>query len=107
MKSKSKTKLTILTADKIVIPAYMQNPSTKIIDLNEVKSLNPNKINPLLVSYRNNKYYVIDGQNTLCALCRLYGDKVVIPTIVIQGLTYEQEALLYMHETTLSELGCI
>ena len=59
MKSKSKTKLTILAADKIVIPAYMQNPSTKIIDLNEVKSLNPNKINPLLVSYRNNKYYII------------------------------------------------
>lgn len=107
MKSKSKTKLAILAVDKIVIPAYMQNPPAKIIDLNEIKSLKPNKINPLLVSYRNNEYYVIDGQNTLYALRKLYGDKVVVPAIVIQGLTYEQEALLYANKTTLSELGCM
>ena len=105
MKNKSKVKITMLPADEIVVPMYMRNSIKNYLD--KVKSLDFNKIHPLIVNYRNDKYYLIDGQNRLLALRKLYGDKVNVPTIVIRGLTYEQEALLYMHETALSELGCI
>ena len=33
-----------------------------------VKEFNPNKIDPVHVSYRDGKYYVIDGQHTIIIL---------------------------------------
>ena len=33
-----------------------------------VKDFNPNKVDPVHVSYRDGKYYVIDGQHTVLIL---------------------------------------
>ena len=53
-------------------------------------------LEPLLVSFRDGKYYVIDGQHRLAAIRRMNDDKdAIIPCTVLTGLTYEDEADLF------------
>ena len=53
-------------------------------------------LTPLVVSYRDGRYYIVDGQHRACAL-RLKNDgkDTVALCQVYRGLTYEQEAELY------------
>ena len=53
-------------------------------------------LEPLLVSFRDGKYYVIDGQHRLAAIRRMNdGKDAIIPCTVLTGLTYEDEADLF------------
>ena len=52
-------------------------------------------LEPLVVSFRDGKYNLIDGQHRLTILRRMNNGKdVMVPCIIYDGLTYEQEAEL-------------
>lgn len=52
-------------------------------------------LEPLTVSYRNGRYYLLDGQHRAVALLRMNGGRdFMIPCKVYRGLTYEMEAEL-------------
>lgn len=62
------------------------------------KNYNPSEVRPVIVSFRDGKYYIIDGQHTSVALYEL-NDKdpnTLIYCDVRTGLTYEDEADLYV-----------
>lgn len=52
-------------------------------------------LEPVVVSFRNRRYYLVDGQHRVIVLRRLNGDRdLMVPCKVYQGLTYEMEAEL-------------
>lgn len=54
-------------------------------------------LTPLVVSFRDGKYYLIDGQHRLAAMRKMSGGKdAMVPCIIHTGLTYTQEAGLYV-----------
>lgn len=61
--------------------------------INEIKSgYDPNRLDPIKVSYRNGKYYIIDGQHRYVALSEMFGLTTIVNVTILYGLTYEQEA---------------
>ena len=53
-------------------------------------------LTPLVVSFRDGNFYVVDGQNRIAAMRKMADDKdVTVPCLIYTGLTYEQEAELY------------
>lgn len=64
-----------------------------------IEEFNPNDIDPVHVSYRDGKYYVIDGQHTILILEGINGNKPVdINCIVHKGMTYTDEAHYYVRQ---------
>lgn len=66
--------------------------------VNQIKrNFDPNQVNPLVVSFRDGKYYIVDGQHTALAIYELNGEDgaTLIMCDVREGLTYEQEAQLF------------
>lgn len=54
-------------------------------------------LTPLVVSLRDGKYYLIDGQHRLAAMRKMNGGKeVMLPCIIHTGLTYKKEAEMYV-----------
>lgn len=52
-------------------------------------------LEPLVVSFRNGRYYLVDGQHRIVVLRRMNGGKdFMVPCKVYRGLTYEMEAEL-------------
>lgn len=50
---------------------------------------------PLVVSFRNERYYLVDGQHRIVVLRRMNGGKdFMVPCKIYRGLTYEMEAEL-------------
>ena len=80
----------------LVIPMYKQSPIT-----NRIKYLAENFDIHLFtepkVSYRDGKYYIMDGVHTMLAM-KLRGIKE-IPCKVFSGMTFEDEASLFYGET--------
>lgn len=67
------------------------------INMNYVKEkiaeFDPNKVEPVHVSYRDGKYYVMDGQHTILILEGVNGNKPIdINCIVHKGMTYADES---------------
>ena len=61
-----------------------------------VREWDPRLLTPLVVSYRDGRYNLVDGQHRVCAMRRKNGGKDVTALCrVYHGLTYEQEAELY------------
>lgn len=61
-----------------------------------VREWDPRLLNPLVVSYRDGRYYLVDGQHRLCVMRKKNDGKDLLALChVYQGLTYEQEAELY------------
>lgn len=60
-----------------------------------IRKFDKNKVKPIVVSNRNGKYYVIDGQHTLTVLRMLFGENYRVTTRVLTGLTYDDEAAYY------------
>ena len=61
-----------------------------------VREWDPRLLTPLVVSYRDGHYYLVDGQHRVCAMRKKNGGKDVTALCrVYYGLTYEQEAELY------------
>ncbi len=53
-------------------------------------------LDPLTVSFRDGRFFVVDGQHRIAALRRMNdGRDVIVPCKVYCGLTYEQEAELF------------
>lgn len=52
-------------------------------------------IDPVIVSFRDGKFYVVDGQHRIIAMRKMNGGRDLMVTCkVYSGLTYEQEAVL-------------
>ena len=61
-----------------------------------VREWDPRLLTPLVVSFRDGHYYLVDGQHRVCAMRKKNGGKDVTALCrVYHGLTYEQEAELY------------
>lgn len=64
-----------------------------------IENFNPNDVDPVHVSYRDGKYYVIDGQHTILILEGVNGNKPVdINCVVHKGMTYTDEANYYIRQ---------
>ena len=64
-----------------------------------VKKFDPNKVDPVHVSYRDGIYYVIDGQHTVIILEAVNENRPVdIQCIVHKGMTYTDEADYYVDQ---------
>lgn len=59
---------------------------------NAVRNFNPDDVEPIHVSYRDGKYYVIDGQHTIIILEEVNGGSVNVECIVHKGMTPTDEA---------------
>lgn len=61
-----------------------------------VETFDPKLLDEIIVSFRGNRYNVVDGQHRISALKLMNGGKdCMVSCKVITGLTYEQEADLY------------
>jgi len=61
-----------------------------------VREWDPRLLTPLVVSYRDGRYYLVDGQHRTCAMRKKNGGKDVMALCrIYKNLTYEQEAELY------------
>ena len=64
-----------------------------------IRKFNPNDVDPVHVSYRDGKYYVIDGQHTILILEGVNGNKPVdVNCIVHKGMTYTDESHYYIRQ---------
>lgn len=63
----------------------------------------PRKVNPPKLSFRDGKYYVFDGQNTIAALkARNGGKDLSVECRVYSGLTFDDEARLFEAQNGIS-----
>lgn len=72
-------------------------PYQRIVDEREVNRLirewDERLLDPLVVSYREGRFNVIDGQHRISALRKMNGNRdIMVRCKVYSGLTYEQEA---------------
>ena len=65
----------------------------------KIKHFDPNKVRPIIVSYRNGKYYVIDGQHTIM-ICKGHngGKDCIVNCLVLTGLTETEESKLFSEQ---------
>ena len=64
-----------------------------------IDNFDPNLVNPVHVSYRDGKYYILDGQHTVVALEGVNGNKpVAVVCVVHKGMTYADEAEYYAEQ---------
>ena len=55
-------------------------------------------LTPLVVSFRDGKFNVVDGQHRIAAMRKMAdGGNVTVPCLIYTGLSYEQEAELYFN----------
>ena len=87
--------ITMLDVKSIKVAKYQ-----KELNLNRVrdiiKNFDINRMRPIDVSYRDNDYWVFDGQHRANAYLQL--GYTTIPSIIHYGLTYEQEAYLFARQ---------
>ena len=61
-----------------------------------IRDWNGREITPVVVSFRDGKFNVVDGQHHIEAMRQKAGGRdVIVPCIIHTGMTYEQEAELY------------
>lgn len=61
-----------------------------------IREWNPRKLTPVIVSFRDGKFNVVDGQHHIEAMRQMAGGKdVIVPCIIYTGMTYEDEAAMY------------
>ena len=69
-----------------------------------LKNYSPMVANPIKVSYRDGKYYILDGMHTRAAMCGMNGtDNFPIFCRVYYGLSKEEEARLFATQFGISE----
>lgn len=70
-----------------------------------VKQYNPNLVNEPKVSKRDGLYYVFDGQHTIKVLEMMnHGNPVLVTCKVFEGLTVEDEAILFSEQNGLEKI---
>lgn len=85
-----------IEAGKIHAQLYFQNPPNEERVKQIVDSFDWNKFQPLDVSFRNDKFNVIDGQNRLTAIIQKFGDNCLVPCYVRYGLSEVEEMELFV-----------
>lgn len=61
-----------------------------------IREWNDREITPVVVSFRDGKFNVVDGQHHIEAMRQKAGGRdVIVPCIIHTGMTYEDEAALY------------
>ena len=61
-----------------------------------IRDWNSRELYPVIVSFRDGKFNVVDGQNRIAAMRQMAGGgDVIVPCMIYTGMTYEQEAELY------------
>jgi len=92
-----KTVITLLPAASLKVCPFSQRAlrSSKHADY-IANNYNPNLFDPLIVSYRNGSYYVIDGQHRLHAVKKRFGNNYIVECRVIKDLSLEDEAELFV-----------
>lgn len=65
-----------------------------------VKNFNPMLVNPIKVSFRDGKYYIIDGHHTMAAIKKKNrGEDCLVECKVFYGLTWLDECELFLLQT--------
>lgn len=86
-----------IPANKIIAdPSYNRTISRKEVEA-ILKRFDSNLVNPCKVSFRDDKYYIFDGNHTLNALVEREGgnDSILVDCKVYQGMTKQDEARLF------------
>ena len=74
---------------------YQRPVETEDVD-KLITKWNPCLLTPIVVSFRDGNFNVVDGQHRIAAMRKMAGGgDVIVPCIIYTGLTYEQEAELY------------
>lgn len=84
-----------ISVDIIQVPNYQRSPSNKRVRA-MAAAFDPNRMQPIDVSLRGGKYYCYDGQHRLLMYRAMHFP--TIPCIVHEGLTYQEEARLFVHQ---------
>lgn len=92
-----------LYSNKLTISGVYQ----RVLDTNRVKKIvaafNPNLVNPIKVSHRDNKYFVFNGQHTLAALKLKNGNSdLLVDCRIYEGLSEADEAKLFAEQNGVS-----
>ena len=89
-------RLTLLNTGRLISGMRYQRKVEKRIVNKLVREWNPVLLTPLVVSHREGRYYLVDGQHRVAAMRRIYGGDVKTECVVHEGLTVQQEADLYI-----------
>ena len=74
---------------------YQRPVETEDVD-KLIAKWSPCLLTPIVVSFRDGNFNVVDGQHRIAAMRKMAGGgDVIVPCIIYTGLTYEQEAELY------------
>ena len=74
---------------------YQRGVEQKNVD-KLIRNWNSRELYPVIVSFRDGKFNVVDGQNRIAAMRQMAGGgDVIVPCMIYTGMTYEQEAELY------------
>jgi hypothetical protein len=77
--------------------AYQRKVDPKHVD-RIIENFNLYYLDEVVVSFRDGKYYVVDGQNRIVAFITMNGgNHCLVNCKVFQGLTYEDEAAMFYH----------
>ena len=61
-----------------------------------IRNWNSRELYPVIVSFRDGKFNVVDGQNRIAAMRQMAGGgDVIVPCMIYTGMTYEEEADMY------------
>ena len=61
-----------------------------------IREWNPRKITPIVVSFRDGTFNIVDGQHHAEAMRQMAGGRdVIVPCIIHTGMTYQEEAKMY------------
>ena len=88
----------LLSQKDLVVDYRYQRPVDKARVRKIVRDFNPAIVNTVKVSYRDGRYYIIDGQHTVAALHVVYGDDAMIDCNVFYGMTDKDEANLFYEQ---------
>ena len=97
--------LSVIHSSKLIYPReiYQRGVERKRVEL-IARDFNEYIVNEPKVSFRNGRYYVMDGQNTIAARKFLNGgDDLQIRCKVYFNMTEQEEALLFAQQTGITE----
>lgn len=97
-----KSEIISLPVHKLTLANTSQRALTRLAD-DIAKNFNKALFNPIIVSERDGKYYVVDGQHRLYAAKKKFGDDYLMECKIIRGLTLEEEADLFVKLNTCSK----
>lgn len=96
-KSTGRIETTLIPAHKLKVCQFTQRPLRSKKHAEWIaNNFDSNLFDPLVVSYRDGVYYVIDGQHRLYAVKKLFGNDYLVECRIMKGLTLQEEAKLFV-----------